>query len=176
MQFTWAIAHLFDFAPSGRKLPRPDSVEGDAAQRGASAAAGQAGIDVCGLLEARSGDRSLEDIAQTVPGPDHQRIHTFITNTPWNEAAVLDWVSAQADDMLGGAPQSHLIIDESAFGKKGASSARVARQYNGRIGKVDNCQVAVFSALASGETSVADCLATGGKFAGNQIRAQQRTR
>ena len=143
MQFTRAIAHLFDFAPSGRKLPRPDSAEGDAAQRGASAAAGQAGIYVRGLLEARSGDRNLEDIAQTVPGADHQRIHTFITDTPWNEAAVLDWVSAQADGMLGGAPQSHLIIDESAFSKKGASSAGVARQYNGRIGKADNCQVGV---------------------------------
>jgi hypothetical protein len=59
MQFTRAIAHLFDFAPSGRKLPRPDSAEGDAAQRGASAAAGQAGIDVRGLLEAPSGDRNL---------------------------------------------------------------------------------------------------------------------
>ena len=151
MQFTRAIAHLFDFAPSGRKLPRPDSAEGNAAQRGASAAAGQAGIYVRGLLEAPSGDRNLEDIAQTVPGADHQRIHTFITDTPWNEAAVLDWVSAQADGMLGGAPQSHLIIDESAFSKKGASSAGVARQYNGRIGKVDNCQVGVFSALAAGE-------------------------
>ena len=66
MRFTRAIARLFAFAPSGRKLPRPDSAEGDAAQRGASAAAGQAGIYVRGLLEAPSGDRNLEDIAQTL--------------------------------------------------------------------------------------------------------------
>ena len=150
MQFTRAIAHLFDFSPSGRRLPRPDTIEGEVVEKGASAAAGQAGIYVRGLLEAGNGDRNLEDIAETVPGADHQRIHTFITDTPWNEGAVLDWVSTQADGMLGGAPQSHLIIDESGFSKKGTSSAGVARQYNGRIGKVDNCQVGVFAALAAG--------------------------
>ena len=144
MQFIQTVAHLFDFTPSGRKLPRPDVNGTEETDRTVSAAAGQAGIYVRGLLEAKFGDRNLEDIAETVPGADHQRIHTFITDTPWNEDRVLDWVSAQADGMLGGTPQSYLIIDESAFTKKGASSAGVARQYNGRLGKVDNCQVGVF--------------------------------
>ena len=36
------------------------------------------------------------------------------------------------------------VIDESAFSKKGAHSAGVARQHNGRLGKEDNCQVGVF--------------------------------
>src|SRR5262249_57390919 len=36
------------------------------------------------------------------------------------------------------------VIDESAFAKKGAHSAGVARQHNGRLGKEDNCQVGVF--------------------------------
>jgi SRSO17 transposase len=31
------------------------------------------------------------------------------------------------------------VIDESAFTKKGAHSAGVARQHNGRLGKEDNC-------------------------------------
>lgn len=150
MQFTRAIAHLFDFTPSGRKLPRPDSTGEGASHRIASAAAGQAGIYVRGLLEAKNGDRNIEDIAETVPGADHQRVHTFITDSPWDESKALDWVSTQADGMLGGAPQSHLIIDESGFSKKGTSSAGVARQYNGRLGKVDNCQVGVFAALAAG--------------------------
>lgn len=151
MQFIQTVAHLFDFTPSGRKLPRPDVNGTEETDRTISAAAGQAGIYVRGLLEAKFGDRNLEDIAETVPGADHQRIHTFITDTPWNEERVLDWVSAQADGMLGGTPQSYLIIDESAFTKKGASSAGVARQYNGRIGKVDNCQVGVFAALAAAQ-------------------------
>ena len=36
------------------------------------------------------------------------------------------------------------VIDESGFAKKGDHSAGVARQYNGRLGKEDNCQVGVF--------------------------------
>jgi SRSO17 transposase len=36
------------------------------------------------------------------------------------------------------------VIDESGFVKKGSHSAGVARQYCGRIGKVENCQVGVF--------------------------------
>jgi threonine/homoserine/homoserine lactone efflux protein len=42
-----------------------------------------------------------------------------------------------------------LVLDESAFGKKGDKSVGVARQYDGRRGKVDNCQVGVFAALGA---------------------------
>lgn len=41
------------------------------------------------------------------------------------------------------------IIDESGFVKKGDKSAGVARQYCGRVGKVDNCQVGVFLGYAT---------------------------
>jgi len=44
-----------------------------------------------------------------------------------------------------------LIFDESGFAKKGEASAGVARQWNGRLGKVDNCQVA-YSRLCAGAT------------------------
>jgi len=44
-----------------------------------------------------------------------------------------------------------LVIDESGFEKKGKKSAGVARQWNGRTGKIDNCQVGVFAALSDGE-------------------------
>lgn len=40
-----------------------------------------------------------------------------------------------------------MIIDESGFAKKGEASAGVPRQWNGRFGKVDNCQVGVFASL-----------------------------
>lgn len=40
-----------------------------------------------------------------------------------------------------------LVIDESAFAKKGEMSAGVARQWNGRLGKTDNSQVGVFAAV-----------------------------
>ena len=81
VQFIQKVAHLFDFTPSGRKLPRPEVNGAEETDRTVSAAAGQAGIDVRGLLEAKFGDRNLEDIAETVPGAYHQRIPT-LSSTP----------------------------------------------------------------------------------------------
>ena len=49
------------------------------------------------LLEAGTGERNLEDIAATVPGADHQRIHHVVSNVPGEEAKVRDSVSARAD-------------------------------------------------------------------------------
>jgi SRSO17 transposase len=42
-----------------------------------------------------------------------------------------------------------LIVDE--FLKKGTQSAGVARQYSGTAGRVENCQIGVFLAYASGK-------------------------
>ena len=53
--------------------------------------------------------------------------------------------------LLGGKPTSSLIIDESSFAKQGDRSVGVARQWSGRLGKVDNCQVAVFAVLSDGQ-------------------------
>ena len=61
-----------------------------------------------------------------------------------------DQLAREANALLGGT-QSVLLIDESGFAKKGERSAGVSRQWNGRLGKVDNCQVGVFAALCRGE-------------------------
>lgn len=45
---------------------------------------------------------------------------------------------------------SALVIDESAFAKKGGMSAGVARQWNGRLGKTDHSQVGLFAAVTRG--------------------------
>jgi len=37
-----------------------------------------------------------------------------------------------------------LVVDETGFLKKGTKSARVARQYSGTAGRIENCQVGVF--------------------------------
>ncbi|MDQ7034326.1 MAG: transposase [Anaerolineae bacterium] len=47
-----------------------------------------------------------------------------------------------------------IVIDESGFVKKGTKSAGVARQYCGRVGKVENCQVGVYLVYASPTASV----------------------
>ena len=43
-----------------------------------------------------------------------------------------------------------LVVDETGFIKKGIPSVGVQRQYSGTAGKVDNCQLGVFLAYASG--------------------------
>jgi len=56
------------------------------------------------------------------------------------------------DSLLGGDQDSCLVLDETCFPKKGKKSVGVARQWMGRQGKTDNCQVAVFAALARGRS------------------------
>jgi SRSO17 transposase len=41
-----------------------------------------------------------------------------------------------------------LSVDESGFAKKGDQSIGVKRQYCGRLGKTENCQIGVFLAYA----------------------------
>ncbi len=48
-------------------------------------------------------------------------------------------VCAMAND-----PGGMITVDRSDFSKKGKHSAGVARQYCGRLGKVENCQAGVF--------------------------------
>lgn len=92
----------------------------------------------------------MERMAETVPGSDHQELHHFLTNSPWDHQGVMDHVGRDADALLGGDADSCLVLDESSFEKKGAHSVGVARQWCGRLGKTENCQVAVFASLCKG--------------------------
>ena len=42
-----------------------------------------------------------------------------------------------------------IVFDPSAFAKKGTKSVGVARQWCGRLGKIENCQVGVYMAYVS---------------------------
>jgi SRSO17 transposase len=79
-----------------------------------------------------------------------QQFQHFISNAPWRHEPVIAQIGRDADRLLGGQPGSALIIDESSFVKQGDRSVGVARQWCGRLGKVDNCQVAVFAVLTDG--------------------------
>jgi SRSO17 transposase len=109
---------------------------------------GQAEEYLRGLAQA--GRRNMERMAEVVPDTDYQRLQNFATNSPWDHRAVMRQVAGEADQLLGGEPDSSLLIDESGFAKKGKDSAGVARQWCGRLGKVDNCQVGVFGVLSNG--------------------------
>ena len=104
-----------------------------------------------GLMQARR--KNMERMEEVVPDCDYQSLQHFLSNSEWDARAVLDQVAVEANRHLGGAADSCLLLDESSFEKKGQKSVGVARQWSGRLGKVDNCQVAVFAALAQGRSS-----------------------
>lgn len=96
----------------------------------------------------------MERMAEAVPDTEYQRLQHFLSHSPWDHRAVMRQVAAEADRLLGGDPDSCLLIDESSFAKKGKDSAGVARQWCGRLGKLENCQVGVFATLCHGERRV----------------------
>jgi SRSO17 transposase len=103
---------------------------------------------LCGLMQAEK--RNMERMAEAVPDSDEQVLQNFLTHSSWDYRAVMDRVARNADTLLGADLGVGLYIDESAFQKKGDKSVGVARQWNGRLGKQDNCQVGVFGALGRG--------------------------
>src|ERR1700747_2350439 len=100
---------------------------------------------------AQAGDCTSESMAAVVEGGCPQQFQHFISCSPWDHEPVGAQIGQDADRLLGGKPTSALIIDESSFPKQGDRSVGVARQWTGRLGKVDNCQVAVFGVLTDGE-------------------------
>ena len=102
-----------------------------------------------GLAQAE--DCTFASMATVVDAGCAQQFQHFISNSPWDHKPVLAQISQDADRLLGGKPSSCLIIDESSFAKQGDRSVGVARQWSGRLGKVDNCQVAVFGVLSDGQ-------------------------
>jgi SRSO17 transposase len=102
-----------------------------------------------GLIQTRR--KNMERMTEVIPDSDEQSMQHFITNSPWDHRPVLDQVAKDCDRHLGGHPDSALFIDESGIPKKGKKSVGVARQWCGRLGKVDNCQVGVFAALSQGK-------------------------
>lgn len=120
-------------------------------QRGTRSVGKQAEAYLRGLMQASR--KNMERMEEVVPDCDYQSLHHFLSQSEWDARAVLDQVAVHADRHLGGAVDSCLLLDESAFAKKGDKSVGVARQWSGRLGKVDNCQVAVFACLAQGSSS-----------------------
>lgn len=101
-------------------------------------------------MQARSRAKNMERMEEAVAGADYEGLQNFISDSPWQAGPVMDHVALDVSGLLDG-PQCLAYVDETSTSKKGAMSVGVARQYNGRLGKVDNCQVAVFVALGRGE-------------------------
>lgn len=104
---------------------------------------------ISGLL-CTAARKNMERMSEAIPKANSQQLQQFLSSSPWEVGPVWSWVALEAARVMGGGPDAMLMIDESGFSKKGRHSVGVARQYNGRLGKVDNCQVGVFSALSVG--------------------------
>jgi len=106
---------------------------------------------VSGLLVADKGN--MLRMEEAVPGADEQALQHFLGASKWDEGALLRRVAQVVDARLGGHSDSCLILDETGLPKKGDLSVGVARQWCGQLGKVENCQVAVFAVLNRGTRS-----------------------
>jgi SRSO17 transposase len=81
----------------------------------------------------------------------HQKrrpLQHFVGAGLWSDDAVTDELRRHVRAELAD-PEAVLVLDPSAVAKKGTSSCGVQRQWNGNLGKVDNCQVGVFLAYAA---------------------------
>src|SRR4051812_10411719 len=85
-----------------------------------------------------------------------QGIQKFIGHVPWDHQPLFATLADQVGQRLG-EPDAVIVFDPSGFAKKGVKSVGVARQWCGRLGKVDNCQVGVYMAYVSRkEHAIAD--------------------
>jgi len=107
----------------------------------------------CGLMQAGS-RKNMDRMAEVVPDSKSRNLQQFLTHSKWSHREVIDHVGQDADELLGDHRNACLLIDESGFAKQGKESVGVSRQWLGRLGKVDNGQVAVFGALANGQYAV----------------------
>jgi SRSO17 transposase len=119
-------------------------------------------------------EKFVEPFAATLPGPEHQRhaaeyvtglvsklerktgegiaylydqsrqgIQKFIGEVFWDHQPMLRTLAIQVGQELG-EPDGVIVSDPSAFPKKGTKSVGVAKQWCGRLGKVENCQVGIY--------------------------------
>jgi len=106
-----------------------------------------------GLMQAGS-RKNMDRMAEVVPESKSRNLQQFVTHSKWDYRGVMDHVASDVDNLLGDTKDTCLLLDESGFAKQGKSSVGVSRQWLGRLGKVDNGQVAVYGALAKGHFAV----------------------
>ena len=75
-------------------------------------------------------------------------LQTFVGQSPWDYRPMVQELVRQVGRELGQA-DAVIVFDPSGYPKKGTKSVGVARQWLGRLGKVDNGQVGVYMAYAS---------------------------
>jgi SRSO17 transposase len=93
-------------------------------------------------------ERKTSEAIAYLHDQQRQGLQKFIGEAPWDHKPLLATLARQVGEDLGVA-DAVIVFDPSAFPKKGTKSVGVARQWCGRLGKVDNCQVGIFMAYVS---------------------------
>jgi SRSO17 transposase len=79
---------------------------------------------------------------------DRQPLQKFIGQIPWDHQPLVTELARQVGIEIG-EPDGVIVFDPSGFAKKGTASVGVQRQWCGRLGKIENCQVGIYLAYVS---------------------------
>jgi SRSO17 transposase len=79
---------------------------------------------------------------------ERQGLQKFIGQSEWDHRPLLAELARQVGTELGEA-DGVLVFDPSAFAKQGTESVGVQRQWCGRLGKIENCQVGIYLGYVS---------------------------
>jgi SRSO17 transposase len=94
--------------------------------------------------------KSIQPMAERLPGGNEQALQQFVSQSPWDWRPVRQRLATQ---MMAAVDPDTWIIDDTGFPKYGNASVGVARQYSGTLGKVANCQVGVSIHAATDQAS-----------------------
>jgi SRSO17 transposase len=119
--------------------PLAESLGSDARRRNATRY-------VQGLLS-NLGGKNVEAIA-FLHDRERQGLQKFIGQADWDHGPLVAELARQVGAELD-EPDGVLVFDPSGFPKKGAASVGVQRQWCGRLGKLETCQVGVYLAYVS---------------------------
>jgi SRSO17 transposase len=107
-----------------------------------------------GLFICEKGHANMERMEEEIDDSEYRAYQHFISNSKWDYKEIISRLSLDASNVLkekkkkSGVPTGY-IVDESSHLKKGKESVGVSNQYAGVAGKIDNCQVAVYSSLVN---------------------------
>src|SRR5262249_10662936 len=101
---------------------------------------------VQGLLSNLDG-KDIESIAY-LHDRERQGLQKFMGQAEWDHRPLVREVARQIASELG-EDDGVLVFDPSAFAKKGTESVGVQRQWCGRLGKIENCQVGIYLGYVS---------------------------
>ena len=126
---SWQRAFASFMEPFGRFFKRSESRESAARY-------------VRGLL-ADVKRKNCWQLAEVMGEAHPDGLQHLLYGADWDAEAVCQQMRAVVAKQMGYEPGIG-VIDESGFVKKGVCSAGVKRQYCGRVGKIENCQVGVY--------------------------------